>query len=565
MSIRQRCKLLSMAVIVSAALWGSIGARASVQGAEPIPWPTVYKHVAAIPAIGTPSGIYMGEFRSGDMPNTPVDPAKLPNRPFVGTELYYEDNGATGEQEADWFRQLDLDFLRVEVDADEIISPKRTSSLLPNDFTEWTADDFESGKGWRFNAPDTSVTNILQNSYGVEFPLMLMMHYGAESFMGQIPNSASYADYFLATVYYYNVVRGMNIKYWEVLNEPDWGYGDPAQVVSPTQYAAIFKRVAERIKNFPDARVNSIALGGPVLGSGDPIDGKWPDGYPNRDSDGERHLRDYIPKLLAQGSRDGQQDVGFLSWHIYGAEHWGRPNNIYELDQNYAIINQIDAYYKLGANYTGDKAGLPLVISEMNFAAGETDAEAKAYYKNFYAALWHTSTLNNIFSTGHVALLSHFYWKGNDHWPKGLVYKDADSGDQLVRNTVWWAYREYMQHTQNKVLAASNSKRDPWVDALVTTDERGKMLFLIAVNKSGQPKAIDFSFNVPDSLTGQVAISKRTMTKSGTGTFGAAFAEPTIKDVYQFQPVNLVATQQLRYAETLPPRSIVYYTVVAVP
>ncbi|MHB8750006.1 MAG: hypothetical protein ACYDBJ_12565, partial [Aggregatilineales bacterium] len=377
MGLHKRIALLS---VVMAALMGMASSRSAAQDDKPIPWPSSYKHIAAIPKVGDQSGAYTQEFSSGDAPNVAVDPAKLPNRPFLGTELYEENTDPAGTQEAIWFKELELDFLRVEADAGEVIEPGRNSSLLPDDFISWAAADFERGKGWHFNDPDTSITNILDNSYGAQFPLMMMMHYGAESFMGQIPNSDSYADYFLATVYYYNVVRGMNIKYWEVLNEPDWGYGNPVQVASPAQYAEIFKKVAERIKNFPDARVNSIALGGPVLGSGDPIDGKWPDGYQNRDRDGGRQLRDYIPTLFANGSRNGQRDVGFLSWHVYGSDSWGRPNNIYELNANYAVINQIDAYYKLSVNYTGESGGLPLVISEMNFAAGNTNAEAKAYY-----------------------------------------------------------------------------------------------------------------------------------------------------------------------------------------
>ncbi len=562
MTAHKRIMCLFVLIVLSAGLTGSHPA--SAQQAVPIPWPTHYTHIATIPAVGDPSGQYTGEFSSGDAANVAVDPSKLPNRPFIGTELYYENGGEAGAQQREWFKEIGFDFLRVEVDAAEIIGKNRKDSLLPSTFTDWGLDEFENGKLWRFNDPDTSVTNILENSYSVSFPYMMIMHYGAESFMGQVPDSANYADYFLATVYYYNVVRGMNIKYWEVLNEPDWGYGDKTLVVAtPAQYAAIFKRVAERIKNFPDPRVNSIALGGPALGSGDPTDGTWPDGYQNRTRDGERKLQEYIPTLLAQGSRSGQRDVGFLSWHIYGSETWGRPNNIYELNQNYAIINQIENYYKLGTGYTGDGAGLPLVISEMNFAAGDTKAEAKAYYKNFYAALWHTSTLNDVFSTGRIALLSDYRWKGDNHWPKGLVYQDKlDSGNQLVRNPVWWAYREYLQHTQTKILSAYNSKRDPWADALVTTDDKGQILYLIAVNKSDQPKTLDFSFDVPASINGQVAISRRTMEKSGDGAFGAPFAEPTITDAYQFQRVTLAVGKQLHYHEVLPPRTIVYYTVV---
>ena len=515
-----------------------------------------------IPGVGTPSGSYTNEFTASTVPNNAVDPSKLPDRPFLGTELYYEGTGADSAQEQAWFQALGFDFVRVEVDAQDVITSTDYHSLLPSDFTAWSAADFEQGKGWHFNDPDTLLTNILQNRYGVKFPLMMMTTTGAESILGQIPNSADFADYFLATVYYYNVIQNQNIKYWEVLNEPDWGCGNPLQRCSPQDYADIFQRVAERIKNFPDPRVNSIALGGPVLGSGDPTDGHWPDGYPNRDSDGERQFRQYVPTLLAQGLSDGQHDVGFLSWHIYGSDGWGRPNNLYELNQQYAIVNEIGAYDKAARTYTGTSAGLPLIISEMNFAAGETTAASKAYYKNFYAALWYTSALNNVFSTGRVSLLSHFFWKGDNHWPKGLVYEDTDSNNQLVRTTAWWAYEEYLQHTQSKILAAYNGRINPWADAIVTTDSAGQMAYLIADNKADTPTTIDFSFDVPPALNGPVVISKRIMAKNGNGQFGEAFAEPATQDVYQFQSVVLDTGMQMRYIETIPPRTIVYYTLI---
>ncbi len=394
----------------------------------------------------------------------------------------------------------------------------------------------------------------------VRFPIMMMMHYGGEDYMGSVPNSDEYAEYFLGTVYYYNVVQKMNIKYWEVLNEPDWGWNNT--VCTPDQYAEIFKKVAKRIKSFPDPRVNSIRLGGPSLGSGDPIDGYWPDGYPNRDKDGERQWRDYMPKLLEQGSRDNQHDIGFLSWHDYG-DRWGWPNNIYNLDQNYALVNRVNAFYDMLNTYVAAGGDRPqLGVTEMNFDAGTPDAKSGEYYKNFYTALWHTSTLNNYFSTGKLTLLSYFYWKGNAKLPKGLVYSGPDTNDQTVRTPTWWAYSEYIQHTQEKILASSNGKVDRWADAIITTDKKGKVMNLIAVNKFNEAKTIDFSFNVPDSLLGKVAISKRTMQAGGNGIYGEPFHEPKFDDPYQSQSMTFESGKQVHYRDTIPARTVVYYTIV---
>src|SRR5262249_17017512 len=146
---------------------------------------------------------------------------------------------------------------------------------------------------------------------------------------------------------------------------------------------------------------------------------------------------------------------------------------------------------------------------------------------------------NNYLSTGKVTLLSHFYWKGNGSRPKGMVYNDDDSGNQTVRTAVWWTYDQYIHHLQTKILASYNGTKDPWVDATVTTDKDGEMLYLIAVNKSDQPKAIDFSFDIPTSLFGQVSISKQIMQKGGSGPYGEPFHPPRISDVYQFQPIVL--------------------------
>lgn len=516
----------------------------------------VYKQPSTIPAIGTAQGTYAGEISSGDTPNKLVDPHTLPKRPYLGTELYWEESD---DQERGWFQELNLDFLRVEVTPRESVESRRSESLLPADFTQWSASDFERDHGWRFNHPDSTVTNILDNSYGVQFHLMMMMHYGGERYMGRVPDSDDYADYFLATVYYYNVIRGLGIKYWEVLNEPDWGYEKAS--ISPEQYAAVFKRVAERIKSFPDERVSSIYLGGPALGSGDPVDGKWPDGYANRDGDGERQWRKYVPVLLDQGSRDGQCDVGFLSWHDYGSDTWKPDKSIYALDHLYALVNRVEAFAAMGKTYSGHN--LPLVVSEFNLAAGETKADTKAYYKNFYAALWHTSALNNYFSSGKVTMLSPYRWKGDNHWPKAFVYQDNDSGNVLVRNTVWWAYREYIRHTQTRILAAYNGKLNPWADAVVTTDEDGRMFYLIAVNKSDEPQLIDFSFDVPEPLTGKVTVSKQIMQQQGDSSYGEAFAEPIITPIYDFQPLTLLGGKQIKYAEMILPRTIVYITVVS--
>jgi hypothetical protein len=534
---------------------------ANISNADAIPDPVTYKHQDVIPEVGAAVGTYGGEFASATEDNSPVDPATLPKRPFLGTELYWIPDGTTQAErdERQWLAELKLDFIRVQVTPEEV--GKGNTPDYPNtDFSTWQASYFEQGgTGWHFNKPKTTVTNIMNNIDVVQFPLMMMMHYGGEDYMGKLPASDEYTEYFLATVYYYNVIRGMNIKYWEVLNEPDWGWSEA--YCSPDCYAEIFRKVAERIKNFPDSRVNSIRLGGPTLGSGDPIDGKWPDGYANKLRDGDRQWRSYIPSLLAKGSRPNHHDIGFLSWHDYG-NRWGLPDNIYNLNHNYAVVNRVNAFYDALNDYVASGGERPqLAVTELNFDAGVSNNRTSQYYKNFYTALWYTSTLNNYYSTGKVSMISYFYWRGSQDRPKGLVYSGPDTKDKVVRTPAWWAYKEYIDHTASRILAAQNGKMDRWVDAAVTTSESGQLMYVIAVNKHEQPKQIDIKFNVPADILGPVVISKQVMQKTGTPYYGDLLQTPTITEQYKFQPVTFEAGKQIEYSETIPPMTIVYYTI----
>lgn len=287
------------------------------------------------------------------------------------------------------------------------------------DFTGWQASDFTDKNGWHLDYPPggTDMMNLVNVATTItKYPLMMMMHYGAQDYMGGHPDSDEYAEYVLAVVYYLNVCKGMNVKYWEILNEPDWQAWN-GEKCPPEEYAAIFRRVATRIKNHPDPRVNSIRLGGPVSGSGDPIDGDYPTGYPNKVRDDNRWMGQYLPALLETGSRPGKQDIGFLSWHDYADGTWG-PNvkQPYHLHNNYAFYNRVLAHDALADAYVASGGQRPpIVISEMNFDAGGTVAEGKERYKNFYACLWHTSTLNNYLATRRTNIVFHFFWRGTNH------------------------------------------------------------------------------------------------------------------------------------------------------
>lgn len=514
-----------------------------------------------IPEIGLPTGMYTNDFSSSKKKNNPVRLADLPLRPYLGTEIYWIPQGENVDSmnARAWLKDLKLDFIRVENTASDLENGNDDKDPY-TDFSGWKASDFEGGKGWNFNDTGTQSTHLINHySEYVQFPLMMMMHYGGENYMNDPPDSEEYAEYFLATVYYNNVVKGRNIQYWEVLNEPDWGWKNKCD---PQCYARIVKKVAGKIKNHSHPAVNSIRFGGAVQGSGDPIDGKWPSGYPNKINDGERRVRDYVPVMLDAGSRSGEQDVGLVTWHDYGEEKWG-SNNPFRLDNTYVWYNRTNGFHRLAEKHAVSAAEVPLLgVSEYNFDAGGVSSRAKSLYKSFYANLWHSSTLNNYFATGKIHFISHFYWKGSDRWPKGLVYKDHDTGDKLVRNPVWWGYKEYIEHTAEYILASYPGTKDQWADAIVTIDTTGSLIHVIAVNKSEHTRTIDFSFDIPVSMSGKVWVNKKTMKKSGKGKYGTEFSEPTIESIYQFQPINLQNGNAVRYHSQIPAQTIVYYTLV---
>lgn len=535
----------------------SIGKPNSIQSSDVYS----FKRKVIMPVIGLPTGSYTNEFTSSSRTQRKIELSSLLRRPFIGTETYWIPQGddLDSNNERKWLRELELDFLRIENLAGELENGNDDSNPY-TDFTGWEASDFEQNNGWNFNDPEMQSSNLI-NHYDeyVQFPLMMVMHYGGESYMNDPPNSEEYAEYFLATVYYNNVIKGRGIRYWEVLNEPDWGWKNSC---SPKCYAEIFKKITTRIKNHPNPLINSIRLGGAVQGSGDPIDGRWPNGFPNKVDDGGRGVRDYVPSMLRNGSRPGKQDIGLVTWHDYGEEGWG-SSNPFTLDNTYVWYNRAIWFYKQIGDYLTFKGPPPLMgVSELNFDAGSAHETVKYLYKSFYSNLWHASALNNYFATGKIDLISHFRWKGHNGSPKSFVYKDLDSNNKLIRNPIWWGYKNYIEHTAELILASCPGIKDRWTDAIVTVDRTGKLIYLIAVNKSHQERSIKFSFNIPSSMYGNVRVSKQTMRKSGRGPYGAPFAEPIIEYPYQFQRVHLDDGKKLQYKEKIPAQTIVYYTLV---
>lgn len=97
---------------------------------------------------------------------------------------------------------------------------------------------------------------------------------------------------------------------------------------------------------------------------------------------------------------------------------------------------------------------------------------------------------------------------------------------------------------------------------IVTTEEDGKALYVIVVNKSDIHREVTLTFDAPSEINGEVFVSKQIMRAGGDGPFGAPFAEPHLAAVYNNQPIQLDGGRQIRYADSIPPRQIVYYRIV---
>lgn len=141
-----------------------------------------------------------------------------------------------------------------------------------------------------------------------------------------------------------------------------------------------------------------------------------------------------------------------------------------------------------------------------------------------------------------------------------MIYKELDSDNRKVRNPVWWAYDQYVEHLQEHILAAYPAVENRWADAAATVDPEGRVINLISVNKDATTRRIDFRFDLPRGFNGDVLVWKPQMTKGGSGEYGSPFAPPVIRNAYSCQTITLQPDKKLRYAEDIPPQTICYYT-----
>lgn len=447
--------------------------------------PTSIPTATRLPLQPSPTSEVIGgqsaTFQVGTGDNHPVDPSLQPLMPFICTQVYFVEDAIKT-----LFQALKLACVRIDLTTGAF-DTQIVSSLTPGMFALMSVDACCGG-------------------------------------------GDGYAQHFLDEVVFWNVTNGKNFKYWEVMNEPDY-HGE-----SPTVYADIFKRTVAKIRAYPDPRVNSILIGGPTLGSGDPIDGTYPTGYANQTSN-RNGWRDYMPLMRDQAD--------YLTWHDYGETGaWG--NGIMLLENLYSVANRVNAF-------AGNKR---VFISETNADAGSVTTDTAAKLWNFYAALWFTSELNQYASTGKVIGVVHFDF-GNVKTPSRKGFVDF-SGQALP---VYYSTQAYLETAQTHLLTAQNGLINRWADVTVSVSEDGKTIGVIAVNKATTPTTIDLPFDVPLAFNGDVTIQRQQLTAGGAGDYGAISTPPVT--VTSIEALSLPPGSPLHYQETLPARSIVYAILTA--
>ena len=154
-----------------------------------------------------------------------------------------------------------------------------------------------------------------------------------------------------AWVHYANTVRGYNIKYWEVGNEPE-GFWDTNLSQNPAE-------IAKRFVAFYDAmhaEDPSITIMGPAAAG-------WNSNSNN--SDGGFFIQEFIQQLVSMGRTDALQA---LSFHVYGSYIPSQPSDFLNSAANWPNISTtIKGWLSVMPN-----PDIPFDLSEYNIASGST-------------------------------------------------------------------------------------------------------------------------------------------------------------------------------------------------
>lgn len=321
--------------------------------------------------------------------------------------------------------------------------------------------------GWRYDGQVDEFRNR-----GVEFivPILDMDQLWMGNWNTTPPWPASqvneFAEYCLAVIQHANVERNDGIEFWEIFNEPEWILGEDGTTdhndVS-AQYVTIFKKVRDRVRAHPDARVNGVQLGGPALGSAT-----------------FRYMNSNIMTDLLD---EADADVGFLSWHTY--IHG-------DLDDTWRFAADMDLVDNIRQTAGDAVADEKLVLTEHNTHPGtpvvpeilETH-ESSLYY---VSSLIHRKRGGKDFMMTYYELLDETTTATGTTHKKGLI---AGTYPNYVRKPVAYAARLVNKVIKEDVVSSSSDHEGLEVIATYDDSSGSEVLSLLIVNKT--PRDISVS------------------------------------------------------------------------
>jgi hypothetical protein len=208
------------------------------------------------------------------------------------------------------------------------------------------------------------------------------------------PNDlAAWEELVYQTVYYYNIERGLNIRYWEVWNEPNIAHFWTGTL---EQYADLYAATARGVLR-ADA---SVLVGGPALASG-------------RDSSlAYFNEHNWVMALV---NRD--LPLHFLSWHLYSTDPRDYTRSIAAHRDWVAAMSSPPLLFITEWNWTGGKAAamdngttvayVPAVIAAMSDAGLDQayffePIEGRLEPSGYWGMLYADTTIKPVFNSFRV-------------------------------------------------------------------------------------------------------------------------------------------------------------------
>lgn len=240
---------------------------------------------------------------------------------------------------------------------------------IPNIFPDFSADE-NLPDSYDFTLSDLYIGEIVKSGSEIMFRLGVTIEHAPKKYHIFAPSDAEkWASVCEHIVRHYNCgwANGfhMNIKYWEIWNEPDGldpsvePFGPPMWCGTAEEYYRLYSVTARRIKKaHPDVFVGGYSSCY-ILGAN--VGGKWTEGPVDFFTDFLKYITS--PKTSAP--------LDFFSWHGY----LGR-DRLEKLEREYTFVKKTLSAYGF--------SDIPVFDTEWNcnIATGEVDENRTVYYVN---------------------------------------------------------------------------------------------------------------------------------------------------------------------------------------